>query len=105
MKRLQRSREEWRSIVAEWGRRGVAAAAVAVEFGVSRSALYYWRTKFREEGVAPAESLFVPVVPQENAVPTDRVAAVLRGQNVQIEILAEASPNWVAELLRDLDRC
>lgn len=49
--------------------------------------------------------IFVPVVPQVSTPPTGRVAAVLRGQNVQLEILVEASPTWVAELLRDLDQC
>ncbi len=104
MKRVRRSREEWRAIIAEW-QAGKSIGDVAVEHETSRSSLYYWRSEFRAEAGARLDALFVPVEVTDCSPATDRVAAVLRGENVRLEILASAPTAWVAELLRALDPC
>jgi len=104
MKRVRRSRDQWRAIVAEW-QGGRSVAEIAAKHGAAKSSLYYWRAEFRDEAGARLDALFVPVEAPPWSAPTDRVAAVLRGENVTLEILASAPASWVADLLRALDPC
>jgi len=104
MKRVRRSREEWRAIVADW--QGVRSVGeVAEEYGASPSSPYHWRSEFWDEAGARLDALFVPVEVAESRAATDRVAAVLRGEDVTLEILASAPASWVADVLRALDPC
>jgi len=69
MKRVRRSREEWRAIVAEW-QSGGSVTDVAAPRGASKSSLCYWRSEFREEAGAQLDIL--------SSMPAAWVAELLR---------------------------
>lgn len=97
------SAEERAKILAEWAASGRTAGAMSAAADWSKSALYRWRTRHGEPNLRktgePQRLVAVPA-----PVVNSAVAEVLT-HNAAVRLFATATPQWAAQLIRELNRC
>jgi len=94
---------EREQVVARWAQSGLSANEVAERTGVSRSSLTRWKRQLSTR-TGPAEPLLVTLVEVPPPIGGLGVAEVMtRGGAVRL--FAMASPQWAAQLVRELNRC
>ena len=106
MARLREQRwttEDARRVLSACDGSGRSGAAFAREHGLRAQRLSWWRKRLGEwEGPAVAAGArFVPAIVQGSGVAIGGTIAIRLPDGVMVEI-AEASPQWVAILLRGL---
>jgi len=87
-------------VLEEWKQSGVTIAEFSRERGLVPERLYLWRKRFAAEGSEPARALtLVPAT-----IVSRNAELVLRLPNdVTIEV-GNASPTWIAAVVRELTR-
>ena len=91
---------EARGVLDEWKQSGVTIAEFSRKRGLVPERLYLWRKRFAAEGSQPARALtLVPAT-----IVSTNAELVLRLPNeVTIEV-GNASPTWLATMVRELTR-
>lgn len=103
-KRKRRPNEEERAkVLADWVASGRPAGAMAAASNWSKSTLYRWRTREGEPRLRKADSLR-PLVAVPAPVANSAVAEVLT-RSAAVRLFAAATPQWAAQLIRELNRC
>lgn len=96
----RKSREEWRTLVAEFESSGETPAAFGERHGVRPSTLAWWRSEFKratsDEGERPAEPPAVETVPRRSS----SSKSVPSGVEVQFgDIIVRFPPGVSAEFI------
>ncbi len=94
---------EREQIVERWGQSGLSAHEVAEGTGVSRSSLTRWKRRLSTR-TGPAEPLLVSLVEVPPPIGGLGVAEVM-SRGGAVRLFAVGSPQWAAQLVRELNRC
>jgi transposase-like protein len=99
--------DDARRVLAACAAAGQTQAAFAREHGLRQQRLSWWQSQLREREVHAAEASgsmvrFVPAVVRPAARARVDAGAVVRIPGVVMVEISEASPQWVAALVREL---
>jgi transposase-like protein len=97
------SAEERARILADWAASGQTAGAMSAAADWSKSALYRWRTSQGELSLRKTDEPR-PLVAVPAPIANSAVAEVLT-RSAAVRLFATASPQWAAQLIRELNRC
>lgn len=100
---MSKGKEFWRSHVLASGPKGTQLQEYARRHGLKIGTLRWWRSKLRDEVVAPkvATSRFVavrvaPVVTPDHPAPV--VTSLGIGERLRLELPSVPSPQWLAAM-------
>lgn len=87
-------------MIEEWRQSGATIAEFSRRRGLVPESLYLWRKRFAAESSDPARALtLVPAT-----ILSTNVEAVVRLPNGVLVEIANASPTWIAAVVRELTR-
>ena len=101
-RRRRPSRAERERILARWSETGVSARELARQTGVSAASLFRWKHGARRQRAAP---LTGPALVEVPAPTNGGWAAEASTGCGMLRFSGSASPQWAAQLLRELARC
>lgn len=96
--------EEARVVLDQWRESGESLAEFARKRGLGAQRLYWWRKRLSGRARSTALISFVPAKVVSKVEASGGLGVVVRLPNEVSVDLGDASPAWVAELIRELAR-
>lgn len=99
-RRTRWTESEAREELRRYERSGLSLSAYARKRGVSIQRLSWWRKRLGKQEAAPESLTLVPaVVTSAPTGPSVRIYAPTESSEVVVEVCADPSPQWVADLV------